>query len=97
MELPGEAIPMALPPSLAGWVCFFGETERLEGAYVKRATCGGKWGFVDILASCDVTHRKSLATMRLRQASDGRKDAAAAAMTEKVTIAVGCSYPGDHR
>lgn len=95
LHLTDAAAPLSLPAVFAGWVCYIDETQRANRTYVRKVTCGGKWGFVDTFTSCDSKHPHSVSTMRLRQPIDGPKEAVDAA--EKVTITLGCNYDGNRR
>jgi hypothetical protein len=85
-----KAVSIPLPSIFAGWGCYVADTQRSGPAYVKKITCGGKWGFVDTFATCSTKSREGMALLRLRQPVVGSKQDADAA--EKVTISVGCGY-----
>ena len=84
------AVSVPLPAVFSGWSCYVGDTQRQGSAYLKKITCGGKWGFVDTFVSCDAKNRRSGSALRLRQPIAGTKQEIDAA--EKVTISVGCQY-----
>ena len=92
-QLADSSVRISLPPIFAGWSCYFDETQQLGRVYLKRITCGGKWGFVDTFVSCDYKHRRGDGMLKLRPPVDGTPKSADA--SENVTISLGCAYYHD--
>lgn len=86
-----EPVQVPLRPVFAGWICYIDVTQRVAGGdYMRKITCGGKWGWVDSMVSCGPKHPGHMAGLRLRQPIDG--SAAEVDAAEKVTITLGCGY-----